>query len=171
MRRFGYSISTMDRSEYERRRRALEELYQTDLRFLRAAHESRVRSLESLYLSLSGGADALPAQSATLLLGPEEVPQPAPEPALPPEPAPAPPPPPAPDLPADRPRNPDIRGALEEILPALPSVFNKNHILQALGWTPSRSSLYRVLSEMEREGLIEFVYLSGGRTPSQYRKV
>ncbi len=159
----------MDRNEYERRRRALEELFQADLRFLRAAHESRVRSLEALWLALDGGDAALPAQSATLLLGPEAAPQPTPEPALP-EPAADPALPPVPDLPAARPRNPDLRTALEEILPALPEVFIKKDVVQALGWTPSRSSLYRVLAEMKRDGLIRFEYLSDGRTPSQYRK-
>jgi hypothetical protein len=40
----------------------------------------------------------------------------------------------------------------------------------ALGWTPSRSSLHRVLSEMERDGLVVFEVLSSGRMPSRYRK-
>jgi len=160
----------MDRDEYERRRRALEELYQADLRFLRAAHESRVRSLEALWLSLDGGAAALPVQSATLLLGPEAAPQPIPEPALP-EPAAAPAVPPVPDLPAVRPRNPNLRTALEEILPALPEVFIKKDVVEALGWAPSRSSIQRVLSEMKRDGFIQFASFSDGRKPSRYRKV
>jgi len=161
----GYSVVTMDREEYEQRRRALEELYQADLRFLRAAHEARVRSLESLWLALEGGDAALPAQSATLFPSPE-----APEPVLP-EPPSAPPLPWVPDLPAARPRNPDLRKALEEILPALPEVFIKKDVVQALDWTPSRSSLHRVLSDMKQDGLIRFESYSDGRTPSRYRKV
>ena len=139
----------MDRQEYQRRRRALEELYQADLRLLRAAHEARVRSLEALWLSLDGGDAALPSPSAFLLPAAEG----------------------APALPAASSRNPDLRTALEEILPALPEVFDKTDILQALGWTPSRPSLYRVLADMVTEGLLRFDYLSGGRRASRYRKV
>ena len=150
----------MDRQEFLRRRRALEELYQADLRLLRAAHESRVRSLEALWLDLQP--DALPAPSppSPILLSvveeAEEVPASSPE---PPEPA------------AATAKNPDLRTALEEILPALPLLFEKKDIVQALGWIPSRSSLQRVLSDMEATGLIRFENYSQGRTPSSYRRV
>lgn len=40
----------MKRSEYERRRRALEETFESELAMLRAAHEVRMRSLEELWL-------------------------------------------------------------------------------------------------------------------------
>ena len=148
----------MDRQEFQRRRRALEELYQADLRLLRAAHESRVRSLEALWTSLDGGDAALPPPSAFLLPAAEGAPASTPEPAE------------APALPA-RSRNPDLRTALQEILPALPEVFDKSDVLQVLGWNPSRSSLYRVLADMVTDGLLRFDYLSGGRRASQFRKV
>jgi hypothetical protein len=152
----------MDRKEYERRRRALEELYETDLRFLRAAHESRVRSLEALWLALEGdSADAAPV--AALNPAPEAVglPAPGPVPALAP----------APEAPAPRPQNPDLRLSLEAILPGLPTAFEKKDVVQALGWAPSRSSLHRVLSDMCYQGILQFEFRSGGRTPSRYRKV
>lgn len=41
----------MRRSEYEQRRRALEETHQADLELIRSAHEARLRSLEDLWLS------------------------------------------------------------------------------------------------------------------------
>jgi hypothetical protein len=166
MGRLGYSEATMDRNEFTRRRRALEELYQADLRLLRAAHEARVRSLEALWLSLEGNAEALPPATAILLPAAETASQPIPETALP-EPSPVPALSPAPDLPSFP---PDIRTALEEVLPALPRVFEKKDILQALGWKPSRSSLHRVLADMVTDGLLQFEYLSLGRTPSRYRK-
>ena len=40
----------MKRSEYEQRRRALAETFETELAMLRAAHEVRMRSLEELWL-------------------------------------------------------------------------------------------------------------------------
>lgn len=166
MERFGYSEATMDRNEFTRRRRALEELYQADLRLLRAAHEARVRSLEALWLSLEGNAEALPPTTAILLPAAETASEPIPETALP-EPEPVPALSSAPDLPSFP---PDIRMALEEALPALPRVFEKKDVLQALGWTPSRSSLQRVLSDLVAEGRLQFEHLSLGRTPSRYRK-
>lgn len=39
----------MRRSEYEQRRRALEEIYEADLEMIRSAHEARLRSLEALW--------------------------------------------------------------------------------------------------------------------------
>ena len=150
----------MDRQEFLRRRRALEELYQTDLRLLRAAHEARVRSLEALWLSLDADDAALPAPSTILLSAAAAEPASSPSPTLAlPEPV---------EVTA---RNPDLRAALEEILPALPLVFEKKDVVQALGWAPSRSSLHRVLSDMAVDGLLAFESYSQGRTPSLYRRV
>lgn len=151
-------LAIMDRNEYQRRRLALEELYQADLRLLRAAHEARVRSLEALWLALDG--DALPPL-AVLHSAPERaLLEPGEAPALPP----------APSLPDAPLRTPDLRMALEDALPALPDLFEKKDVIQALGWTPSRSSLYRVLSDMELDGFVVCEKLSSGRTPTRYRK-
>jgi len=160
----------MDRQEFQRRRRALEELYQADLRLLRAAHEARVRSLEALWLDLEP--NELPSPIPILLSAAEQVPASplAPNPELP-EPVEAEGLPPVPAPPAAPAKSPDLRTALEGILPALPTVFQKKDVVQALGWSPSRSSLYRVLSDMAADGLLEFVSYSQGRLPSQYRRV
>lgn len=147
----------MDRQEFLRRRRALEELYQADLRLLRAAHEARVRSLEALWMDLQP--DELPAPAPVPLLpAAEEAPAPGPEPQEP-EPIEA------------VVRNPDLRVALEEILPELPVVFEKKDVVRELGWTPSRSSLQRVLADMVFDKRIAFESYSGGRTPSRYRRL
>ena len=158
----------MDRQEFLRRRRALEELYQADLRLLRAAHEARVRSLEALWMDLQP--DALPPPGTILLSAVEEAPATPPIPELP-EPAEAEVVPSAPDLPDTPSKNPDLRTAVEEILPELPAVFEKKDVLEALGWTPSRSSLHRVLSDLELAGLLKFETYSQGRTPSRYRRL
>lgn len=135
----------MDESEYERRRRALEETYQADLALVQAAHAARLRSLEALRTSPA----ARPQE-------PSAAETPAVQPA-------APPPPPAF-------QRPDLRTAVEEILPRLPAVFDKKDVAAALGWTPNRSSLQRVLTDMEEDGFLEFLETSGGRKPSRYRK-
>jgi len=134
----------MDRDEYERRKAALEGIYRADLDLVRAAHQARLRSLEAL------GHPGAPAAIS------EPAPPPAPEP---------PPPAPARKLP------PHLRTAIEEILPELPVHFEKKDVITALGWTPSRGSLYRVLSDLELAGRIKFEFSSGGRTPSRYLKV
>jgi hypothetical protein len=122
-----------------------------------------MRSLEALWFDLNSGAALQPP--STILLSAAEDPAFLPEPAevrsLPPEPAPE----------AATVRNPDLRTALEEVLPDLPPVFDKKDVVQALGWKPSRSSLHRVLSDMASEGLLKFEAYSQGRTPSQYKRV
>lgn len=137
----------MDRNEYERRRRAIEEIYRNDLDLVRAAHEARVRSLEALWASLA--------------------PQPAPDATAPPAPSPAP-----ANAPAavPQPRPPDLREALEEVFPQLPDVFEKKDVIAALGWTPSRAGLYRVLLDLAIAGRLK-ITPSGGRHPSQYQKL
>ncbi len=134
----------MDHEDYERRKRALEEIYKTDLELVRAAHEARLRSLEALWLSGSPGPAA-----ETAAARPAPAPQAAPVP---------------------RPRNPDLRTALEAIFPELPDAFEKKDIIAALGWTPSRGSLYRVLTDMAIERRLK-IQPSLGRHPSRYRKV
>jgi len=129
----------MDPEEYERRKQALEEIYEADLEMVRAAHEVRLRSLEALWLSSAPG--------------------PAPGTAA----APA-------EAPAPKQRNPDLRTAVEEIFDRLPDVFEKRDVTDALGWQPSRSSLYRILLDLARERRIR-INPSLGRHPSQYRKL
>ena len=149
----------MDETEYERRKRALEEIYQADLELVHAAHAARLRSIEALRTS-SGGMDA-------------PGPAPAASPPLPGQPAVAPlgkpeaPPPPAT---VHRSRKPDLRSAVDEIFPQLPTVFEKKDVALALGWTPNRSSLQRVLGQMVSDGLVEFLDTSDGRVPSRYKK-
>jgi hypothetical protein len=130
----------MKRSEYERRRRALEETFESELAMLRAAHEVRMRSLEELWRA-----------------DPEED---APSPALAVPPVPAEPPP----------QQPPIAEALEEILPRLPEVFDKNDVIRLLGWNPPRASLFRALQDLIYAGRLTLKSYGGGRTSNLYSK-
>lgn len=143
----------MDREEYKRRRSAAEEIYRTDLELVRAAHEARLRSLEALWQAQSP--EPVP-----------EIPKPAPAPPVSPPAA-------APEAPAPAPlrqRPPNLRKALEEIWPQLPATFGKKDVVAALGWTPSRGALYRVLLDLAVEGRLH-ITPSLGWHPSQYRKL
>lgn len=140
----------MNDDEYERRKRALEEMYQADLLMVRAAHETRLRCLEAL--RLAAAPNGLPES----------------RPASPPPPAPA--PRTAPTRPA-RNQNPDLKEAILAALPALPEVFTKQDVVRAIGFTPSRSSLQRVLMDLDAQKVIRFEKISDGRNPTTYRKV
>lgn len=132
----------MRRSEYEQRRRALEEVYQADLGLIRSAHEARLRSLEALWL-------ADPEEDS-----PES---PAPAPAAHP-------------VPAPRLVRPPLAQALDDILPGLPEVFDKNDVLRALGWTPDRAALFRALDELVHQKRIAVERFGAGRVTTVYRK-
>jgi DNA-binding PadR family transcriptional regulator len=58
-----------------------------------------------------------------------------------------------------------------DLLPQLPERFDKNDVQRALGFTPSRSTLFRALEELQMEGVIAVETAGSGRTPSKFRKV
>lgn len=130
----------MKRSEYEQRRRALEEACQADLELIRSAHEARLRSLEALWLA-----------------DPEE------------EESEAPPPTPV-AHPAPRPVRPPLAQALGAALPGLPEVFDKNDVIRALGWTPDRAALFRALENLVHQRRIAVERFGAGRVMTVYRK-
>jgi hypothetical protein len=155
----------MRSDEYERRRRALEEQYQADLELIRAGHQAKLRALEMLWLA-----------------SPEAAPVP------PASPAPAPPSPAAASVSiaahetltsdetlASASHEPAVRGsfreALEAILPDLPEVFDKADIVRALGYTPTRPTLHRVLGDLISDRHIALDMPGRGTTSSRYRKL
>jgi len=56
-------------------------------------------------------------------------------------------------------------------LDQVPPKFNKNDVCRALGQTPQRASLHRVLQELIFDGTLEVEYSGIGRRPTVYRKV
>jgi hypothetical protein len=80
----------MRHSEYEQRRRALEEQYLAGAELLRAAYQAKLRALEMLWL-VSPDVSVLPGRSPRLLSGETPaLPVQSPAPALPPPPPPLP---------------------------------------------------------------------------------
>lgn len=153
----------MNDDEYERRKRALEEMYQADLLMVRAAHETRLRCLDTLHQSQD-----TPAPLQITAAGPPESSPVASPPPSPPRPAPAP-----AAAPARRSwnENPDLRESILEVLPSLPDPFTKEDVVRAIGFTPSRSSLQRVLMDLDSKKIIRFGELSAGWHPTTYRKL
>ncbi|MFL6199722.1 MAG: hypothetical protein ACJ76J_11125 [Thermoanaerobaculia bacterium] len=136
----------MTRSEYEARRRRLDEELRIVLEAVQAGHQARVQLLELMWGMSNTG---------------------APEPEAPPAAAPMPP------EPEPRPRR---RGAgelldeLMEILPRLPERFTKDDIESALKEPADRASLFRLLRELERNGWIRTETPGRGRNPAVYRQ-
>ncbi len=145
----------MTREEFEERLRALEAQHQADIALINAGHEARIRSLLSLWQT-----DAPPAADPQPVAVPAAAPAP-PAPAVPPEPAPQ----------HRRERN-SVLNDLVEALPELPEIFDKHDIARALGYEPSRTTLFRALLTLNKEGLISTVSTSiGGTDTTRHRKL
>jgi hypothetical protein len=139
----------MTHNEYEHYRRRLDEQLQSGIELLKAAHAQQVHALELVWK-----------------MGSSEEPVRAVAPA-PPQNAP---------VAAAAPAQPSRRGAWEltndikAALPRLPEVFDRKAVIQALGYEPDRSSLYRVLKELAYEGVVIQVSIGEGRVPTTYRR-
>ena len=158
----------MTRSEYERRRRALEAQLAADVELVRAAHETRMRALESLWLA-EGEEDAASAPPS----GEAESAQPVPigtqtgtqsgtqtgtqtPPAV---------------AGAVRKAYGEVAGDVEDAFPRLPEVFDKEVLLRELGYQPPSTTFYRALQGLLMEKTIVIVSHSDGRARTKYRKV
>lgn len=152
----------MDSQEYQRRRQALEEQLQADLSLIRAGYEAKLRALERIWLTSDGPspplAETVPDEAVTSETvpakgGPEtNAADAAEESAV-----------------ASASDRRDTLSDLLKALPALAKEFDKSDISRALGYTPSRATLYRVLTKLEKEGKIATVQSSQGRTKTLYR--
>ena len=118
----------MTREEYEERLRGLSEQLEADIAMVRAGHEARVRSLESLWQAAKAGDEKAAVPAAV----------PAP-----------------PDAPRETARPPGATyNDLCDILPRLPEVFDKRDIVRALGYKPPYTTLLRALESLKESGEI-----------------
>lgn len=142
----------MTQKEFEERLRALEAQHQADVALMNAGHEARVRALLSVWQTVAPAA---------------ADPKPTAAPA-PPAPAPAPVQEPAPKRKRER---HSVLNDLAEVFPGLPEIFDKHDIVRALGYEPSRATLFRALLAFNKDGLIETESLSSGGTTTRHRKL
>jgi len=133
----------MRKSEYEKRRRALEKQYEEDLELLRAAHHARLHALEALFASSTA------AETQAVFETPSSVETRACR-ALPPG---------------------ELKQAVLNAFPQLPEIFVRHDVEKALGFTPARSSLVRILRDMWMDGELKIEEISEGRMRTKYRKV
>jgi len=143
----------MKHNEFLQRKRELDERLRAGIELLEAAHRAEVRALETLWVSYGGVPESL-NRAATLpvLEGP------------------------APPAAAGQPSrvrreawalHEDVLKALDQV----PPKFNKNDVCRAMGQTPQRASLHRVLQELIFDGTLQVEYSGIGRRPTVYRKV
>lgn len=132
----------MTREEYEARRRRLDEELRAAVELLKAGHQAQVQALDLLWRISTDGAAA-----------------PDPSPALPPA------------APRSRRRGPgELLHEVTAILPQLPESFTKDDVSRVLSDPPDRSSLFRVLRELEVAGRVRVERYGGGRIPTVYRR-
>jgi len=173
----------MRHSEYEERRRALEKQFAEDLDLIRAAHQSKLRALEMLWLAspapeTAAAAEPVPAVEESQTPPSDETQSPsetqiAGEPQVTSE----------PKAPAEaqslgetqeeaRMAPPgELRQAILDALPRLPDIFDRHDLEAALGYAPPRSSIVRVLKDMWGGKELAVEEFSEGRRPTRYRKV
>ena len=161
----------MTRDEYEERKRRIEAQLREGVELLEAACRQQLRALDLVWMTTAEGDVAFPSMPREPL---GSLPGPSPG---------APPPAAIPTLPeAGPPSNPSsnrpprraawqLSADVERALAEAPEVFDRNDICDALGYEPDRGSLYRILQELVREGVLALEDRGAGKQPSRYRKL
>jgi hypothetical protein len=142
----------MTRDEYEQRKRRLDEQLRAGIELLEAAHRQQVRALELVWMTTAEEDLTLPQAH---LLETAEVSR-AQGPAEPAR--------------TSRRKAWQLSDEIEDILGSLPEVFDRNHVTQALGYEPDRGSLYRVLEQLARSGVLSIQMRGAGKVSTKYRK-
>ena len=138
----------MDQAEYQRRRRQLDDELSAGIEMLQEGHRAKVEALDRLWLKADQEAPASPPAR------PEPI---APEPPV------APPP-------RELREAGELRADVEAALAAVGEEFEKRDLCRALGYSPNRTSLHRVLWNLQGEGLIEVLRHGIGRRATRYRR-
>jgi hypothetical protein len=150
----------LNRAEYQRLRRQLDEELRIGMEMIQAGYRAKVEALDALWEEPLS----------------EEVPASEPELPAPLPPEPITPSPPEPAVPAAEPksarrRDGEIQADLEAALEQVGDVFLASDLCRALGYKPPRTSLYRALATLQREGIVKLESPGEGRRASLYRKV
>jgi hypothetical protein len=132
----------MTRSEYEARRRQLDQEMRTAIELVRAGHQAQVQALELVWRRSEEGASE-----------PEAPPPPESEPS------------------PRRRRAGELRKEVEEILLELPETFTKNDVEKLLSEPADRASLYRVFRELQADRWIKQEDHGRGRNAAVYRQL
>jgi hypothetical protein len=143
--------------EYQERKRVLEEQLQADLELIRSAHRTKLQALELLWLS-SAEREAAGSTPPEPQEPPRRESQGQNETQAP--------------LETQRTRRTgSAEDEVEDVLPVLPDLFDKDDVIRALGWEPHRATLQRALNRLRIGKQITIEIRGEGRRPTRYRKV
>ncbi|HWM90513.1 MAG TPA: hypothetical protein VN493_07065 [Thermoanaerobaculia bacterium] len=135
----------MTRSEYEARRRRLDEELRVAMDLVKAGHQAQVQMLDLLWRTAKAAAADSPIPTAPPLPEPE---------------------------PRPRRRGPgELMDEMMALLPQLPQLFTKDDVGKALSEPADRASLLRVLRELESAGWLRTESRGRGRYPTSYRRL
>ncbi|MEO6194223.1 MAG: hypothetical protein ABIS20_14540 [Thermoanaerobaculia bacterium] len=137
----------MTREDYEEQKRRLAEQHRALLEMVETAHQTQLRALEIVWRMMSGEGSAEP---------------------LPPRAAAAPPPAAAPAR--RRQKAGELYHDIVAAFPRLPESFTQADVCGAIGYTPDRGSLYRVLQELRQQGHLARQSSGSGNQPARYRR-
>lgn len=136
----------MTRDQYEARKLRLEEELRSGMELLQASFQTQLRALEMVWMGASGEPVSTPgAAQAPLPTAPE----------------------------AERParRTPEqLAEDFFDVLEDLPEPFDRGHIRRAIGYEPERVALYRLLTDLVREGELRIEVRGEGRRATTYRR-
>lgn len=147
----------MNREQYERTRRQLEEQLRTGIALLEKAYHAQVAALDVVWRLHSPEGEAV-----------VQRPEPSAVPVQPAAPAPVP--------AASRPQRPKGRNAaqvgedISSLFWRLPESFTRSDVCEVLGYEPDRTALYRALRELVRAGYLAVEDSGSGQRAALYRK-
>lgn len=157
----------MTRDEYEERKRRIEAQHRAGIELLEAACRQQLRALDLVWMTTAEGDVAFPPIPVGPLPSPLDMVPSSPTPAASPA-------PPQAEPPARRPQRRaawQLLADVEKSLADLPAVFDRNDVCEALGYEPDRGSLYRILQQLIRDGILALEDRGAGKHPSRYRKL
>jgi len=136
----------LNRAEYQRLRRQLDEELRAGIEMLRAGHRAKVEALEALWDEPSVEVPASRPAAPSPGEGPVRQP------------------------PEGRRTPGEIRAEVEAAMARLGDGFERGDLCRAMGYEPHRSSLHRVIEEMLHDGALEIESVGAGRRATRYRK-
>lgn len=150
----------MNRAEYQRLRSQIDEEFRVGLEMLQAGYRAKVEALDALWEEPLSEEVLASEPEPTAPLPPEPIASSPPEPAAP-----------AAEPRSERRREGEVQADIEAALDEVGDVFSKSDLCRALGYEPPRTSLYRALAQLERDGIIKLESPGVGRRAGMYRKV
>jgi hypothetical protein len=161
-------------SDYERRRRAIEQEYLAGLELIREGYLAKLRALEASVAdryetraeSLASAGESASEGTQTASPASVETQSATPPPSRTPAPAPS-----SAAISVPGPRRSGVMFEILDTFPRLPEIFDRTDVVRLLGYEPSRPSLHRAWDRLLDAGKVVIVLGGHGRRPTKFRKL